>query len=413
MKVLAAIVIPPHLSASGAVNAAIALSQCLTKHCEIDVALMSDRDSEAYHGDLRVLHRCSTNRLKFTEPWLPNKFRTLFYRSDISQLVDQYDLVHIHNPIPALEMKRIAQACVARSKPYVLTTHGFVEVLAMQSAYRLGFLEAVGGRIFVTRPLNYVIKHAFKICCLAPQDQAMLAERKVPHEKMVIIPNGVHLSFYEVPTDEVMSQICTKFGLPLDKAPTVPVCFFLANHTRNKGLDILMDAFLASNEPFCLIVGGKKRGYDYDNYAARAKSHQRVIFTDGLTDQEIRALHHYTDLFVFPSRADTLPLVVLEAMAAGRPVLSTRVGGIPYQIDESCGRLVEPENPHALRLAFEELVADRPRLVAMGKAALKKVRSQFNWESSAKMTFEVYKEALGMPPSVVLREPSPIHDVQE
>lgn len=413
MKVLAAIVIPPHLSASGAVNAAIALSQCLTKHCDIDVALMSDHDGETKQGDLRITHRCSSNRLKFTEPWLPNKYRTLFYHSDIAKMVDQYDMVHIHNPIPALEMRNIAQTCVAKNKPYVLTTHGFVEVLAMQTAYRLGFLEALGGRLFVTRPLNYVIKHAHKICCLAPQDQAMLAQRKVPYEKMVVIPNGVNLSFYEAPSDEDMAMVCAKFKLPPLKAPDVPVCFFLANHTRNKGLDILMDAFLASDAPFCLIVGGKKRDYDYKGYSSRAKANQQVVFTDGLSDQEIRALHHYADLFVFPSRADTLPLVVLEAMAAGRPVLSTRVGGIPYQIDESCGRLVEPENPEALRIAFEELTTDRPRLAAMGKAALKKVRSQFNWENSAKLTFEIYKQALGLPPSESHREPSPLLDGQE
>ncbi len=95
-------------------------------------------------------------------------------------MVGNYDLVHLHNPIPALEMKRIAQACVTKKVPYVLTTHGFVEIYDMKTAYRLGAMEAIAGRLFVTRAVDYVVKHAARVCCLAPQDKAMLAARASP-----------------------------------------------------------------------------------------------------------------------------------------------------------------------------------------------------------------------------------------
>lgn len=401
MKILAAVVIPPHLGASGAVNAAIALSRSLSRHCDIDVALMAEENTQSSEGRLRLLKRKATNPLAFTKGWLPNKYRTLFYRSDIASLVERYDVVHIHNPIPALEMQRIARACVAQRVPYVLTTHGFVEVLGMRAAYKLDLLESLGGRLLITRPLQFVLKHAHKVCCLAPQDQALVAEAGVPAEKLIVIPNGVQPSFYEEPTPENLRAVCEKFQLPLDKQSQSRVGFFLANHTRNKGLDILLEAFLGSDLPYCLIVGGKKRpeDFEYARYESQVKKDQRIVFTDVLTNDEIRALHHYADLFVFPSRADTLPLVILEAMAAGRPVLSTRVGGIPYQIDETCGRLVPPENSAALRTAMEDLFNDPARLQTMGQAALRKVKSQFNWDRSADMTLEVYREALGLPPS--------------
>lgn len=408
MKILAAIVIPPHLSASGAVNAAIALSNALTRHCEIDVAMMATESSETRRGNLRVMHRKSTNPLAFTARWLPNKYRTLFYRSDISALVKDYDLVHIHNPLPALEMERIARACLHARVPYVVTTHGFVEVLGIQSAYQLGLLESLGGRWFVTRPVEFVVKHAHRICCLAPQDLALLSERGRPSDQLVVIPNGVSREFYEQPSVEHVAAVCRKFDLPVEKSPMIPVCFFLANHTRNKGLDILLEAFAHSTTPYCLVVGGKKRDYDYAGYSARTKANQRIVFTDSLTDQEIRCLHHYAELFVFPSRADTLPLVVLEAMAAGRPVLSTLVGGIPFQIDDTCGRLVAPENPVALRLAFEELCLDRERLKEMGQAGLRKVRAEFDWERSAELTMHVYRKALGLSDSPQLLSATPI-----
>jgi hypothetical protein len=82
MNVLAAIVIPPHLGDSGAVNAAMYLSQCLTHHCNMDVALMSDSTEELLQDKLRLMHRRSTNVMSFTKLFLPNKYRTLFYRSD-------------------------------------------------------------------------------------------------------------------------------------------------------------------------------------------------------------------------------------------------------------------------------------------------------------------------------------------
>ena len=334
------------------------------------------------------------NLFSFTQGWLPNKFRTLFYRSDIPDLVSQYDLVHIHNPIPALEMKRIAKACVARKIPYVVTTHGFTEVLGLGEAYKLGLLESIAGSFFISKPLSYVIQHAAKICCLAPQDQDLLLKRSVPSEKLVVTPNGVEDRCYEPPMPEDFQNVYEKWNLPANKDAKVPVCFFLANHTRNKGLDTLLEAFSASQHPYCLIVGGKKRDFDYDRYSRVSNNQQRILFTDMLSDREIHALHHYSDLFVFPSRADTLPLVVLEAMAAGRPVLSTRVGGIPFQIDDQCGRLVEPNDPNALRAAFEDLVSDRSRLAAMGQAALAKVRERFDWNHSAESTFEVYKKCI-------------------
>jgi len=358
---------------------------------------MSDSTEELLQDKLRLMHRRSTNVMSFTKLFLPNKYRTLFYRSDIASLVSNYDLVHIHNPIPALEMRSIAKACVTNKIPYVITTHGFVEVMGLTQAYHLSRLESLVGQWMIRNPLEYVIRNAHKICCLAPQDRDLLRNHGVSDEKLVIIPNGVHLEAFSPPTADELANVCAKFQLPIDKNAETPVCFFLANHTRNKGLDVLVDAFRQTDRSYCLIVGGKKRAYDYDGYAKNLKNAQRIVFTDALTNQEIRALHHYSDLFVFPTRADTLPLVVLEAMACSKPVLSTTVGGIPHQVDDSCGRLVKPNNPAALRIAFEDLVQDPMRLRAMGLAARSKVSKQFNWHASAAKAFEIYQQVTALP----------------
>ena len=71
--------------------------------------------------------------------------------------------------------------------------------------------------------------------------------------------------------------------------------------------------------------------------SAKCRPDQQIIVTGRLRDDEVGAALRRSDLFVFPTLADTFPLVVLEAMAHGVPVLASRVGGIPHQLDERCG----------------------------------------------------------------------------
>jgi len=155
---------------------------------------------------------------------------------------------------------------------------------------------------------------------------------------------------------------------------------------------VLLDAFGTYDGPFRLIVAGSRRDYiDYDRYSRMVKPGQQFHFPGFVTDQEVDALLDYADLFVFPTLADTFPLVVLEAMAHGLPILATRVGGIPYQLTESCGYLVEPGSSTALIQGFERLTLDMDRLAAMGQAARAHVLRNFSWATSAEAASVVYQ----------------------
>src|SRR5688500_15902413 len=124
MKVLSTIIVPPHLSVSGGARAAEHLAEALASHCEMSVASMM---AEGSGGDTvtRLPVRVSLPALA---PWsrVPERHRTPFYRSDIPDLIrrGRYDLVHIHNPMPALEMERVARACIGSGIPYIVSTHG-------------------------------------------------------------------------------------------------------------------------------------------------------------------------------------------------------------------------------------------------------------------------------------------------
>ncbi len=111
-------------------------------------------------------------------------------------------------------------------------------------------------------------------------------------------------------------------------------------------------------------------------------------------DPRLLQLYSDCDIFAMPTRADMSPWVVLEAMASGRPVITTAVGGIPDMMrDGENGFLLPPENGSALADALDCLLADAPRRVAMGKAGREIVERKFNAAVAVPQILDAMKAA--------------------
>lgn len=397
IKVLAAIVAPPHLSVSGAGRAAEQLSAALAGHCEITIASMMG--AQTYEAEAPGLRRVPVKvGLPPVLPWsrVPNRYRTLFYGSDIPAMVrsGQFDLVHLHNPMPALEMARIARACREVGVPYVVSTHGFNEIANGNRIYGFGPLRRLAWQMLVTRPVHQAVRGAAAILGLSPADREIV-EAMGFSGNFAVVPNGVPMPGTSDAGED--AAICTRRGVPARRNGEL-TCMFLANHTPNKGLPVLLEAFDGLNCPYTLIVGGEKRPeIDYGIASATRRPDQRIVVTGRLSDAEVQALFRRSDLFVFPTLADTFPLVVLEAMSHGVPVLASRVGGIPHQLDQASGQLVEPGDARQLRDAVAALAARSDMLPKMGQHARARVARHFTWENAAKRAFAEYEKALEAP----------------
>lgn len=102
-----------------------------------------------------------------------------------------------------------------------------------------------------------------------------------------------------------------------------------------------------------------------------------------------------SDLYVHPSRSEACPLAVLEAMAAGKAVVATRVGGVPELVAEHrTGLLVPPGEPRLLAQALDVLLSDAPRRTAYGEAAQKRVTQHFSLTRCAQRHAAVYRAVL-------------------
>jgi glycosyltransferase involved in cell wall biosynthesis len=106
-----------------------------------------------------------------------------------------------------------------------------------------------------------------------------------------------------------------------------------------------------------------------------------------------------------PSLSEGSPLVTLEAMAAGVPVVASTVGGIPEQIwHDREGLLVPPGDAAALSEAVVSLLRDPARARRLGEAGRRRVSSEFSYATMLRQTERVYSEALRLPvPASLLR----------
>ena len=102
------------------------------------------------------------------------------------------------------------------------------------------------------------------------------------------------------------------------------------------------------------------------------------------------------DVFALTSRSEGMPLVVLEAWAAGLPVVASAVGGLPEMIDDGCeGRLVPPDDPPALARALAGLMEDPALGARLGRAGRERVLRDFTWSAVASRMEAAYHQLRG------------------
>jgi glycosyltransferase involved in cell wall biosynthesis len=197
-----------------------------------------------------------------------------------------------------------------------------------------------------------------------------------------VIPNGVDLALF-APGDREEAR--RELGVATD----VPLLVFAAQGGRAnefKDYPTLAAALTRLREP----VEAVALGDPVPGRSGLGRASLRAVGTVG--PAELARWLRAADLYVHPSRADTFPTGVLEALATGTPVVASRVGGIPEQVGEETGELVEPGDPDALAAAVGRLLADPQRRARMSAAARSEAGSRFSLERQLDAYLALYAE---------------------
>jgi glycosyltransferase involved in cell wall biosynthesis len=162
--------------------------------------------------------------------------------------------------------------------------------------------------------------------------------------------------------------------------------------TREKGADLLADAFLAARarDPrlHLVLAGGGP-----EESMLRARLGDQATFLGWLSGEELARAYASADIFLFASRTDTFGQVLLEAQASGLPVVAVAEGGPTSLVRHGDTGLLCPPDAHALANAVAELAAAPQRRAALASAALTEVRSR-TWDAALARLADGYRRAL-------------------
>jgi glycosyltransferase involved in cell wall biosynthesis len=148
-------------------------------------------------------------------------------------------------------------------------------------------------------------------------------------------------------------------------------------------MPVLLDAIkqLQASHPDIklTVVGDGPERRDFEHRASALGIADRVEFVGYQSQSQVRERLSATDVFVLPSFAEGVPVVLMEAMAAGVPVVTTRIAGVAELVaDGTSGRLVPPGDIDSLAYAINDLLNDPDKRNTYGQAGRAKVAAEFN-----------------------------------
>ncbi|HEX5910745.1 MAG TPA: glycosyltransferase [Thermoleophilaceae bacterium] len=262
-------------------------------------------------------------------------------------------VVHAHvysAALPALAVGRLSRALVAVTEHYT----GFGRGLITGNERRLA---------------RFAFERADVVAPVSRELEGTLREL-APKANYVVVPNTVDTDAFEPPAERPP-------GLRL---------LNVAALAEKKGHRFLLEAMTELPEATLVIAGdGELRG-ELEERVRELALEDRVTFSGEQPKHEVARLMREAGLFVLPSLAENLPVVLIEAMASGLPAVATRVGGVPEMLGDEDGVLVEPEDPPALAAAIREAAGRAFDPQAMAARA----RDRYSYAAVCERWTEVY-----------------------
>jgi colanic acid/amylovoran biosynthesis glycosyltransferase len=259
---------------------------------------------------------------------------------------EQIDHVHVHFGTNATTVALLSR--IMGGPSYSFTVHGPDELI---SPIRLSFATKISHAAFVVAISDYCKKELLRVAPAGHAEKIIIARCALALEEFADvseIADGNH-------TLICVGRLCPQKGQHL-----IPQA---AAQLRMEFPDLKI-----------VLVGDGESRVAVEAAIAACRVGDIVELRGWVTNSEVLDLIKSSRALLLPSRAEGLPVVIMEALASGRPVISTTVAGIPELVDESCGWLVPADDPQALVTAIRAALQCPPAVLArMGKAGRARV----------------------------------------
>lgn len=260
--------------------------------------------------------------------------------------------------------------------PWIAFVHGWTaEDLKMKLYNKLDklVLGAADRLVLVSNSLSNETKHSW-----------------IQASKVRVVHNAV---------DPAELSPCSKSDVRLKHKidPGCPVAAVIGRFSPEKGHNVLVDALPAILDALpqlkLLLIGDGQERSRLQQKIEQLGLGDSVIFTG--FQSELGPFYHSMDLLVLPSLSEGLPNVVLEAMLYSKPVIATRVGGVPEVVLEGeTGFIVEPQSPEQLAGAVINIFQNFEQITKFGASGRQRVLEHFGPEQRVKRIAAIYEEAL-------------------
>jgi len=310
-----------------------------------------------------------------------NLFNAPFIPSTFFRLLDlDYDLADVNLPDPVNSIF-VYFASLLRRKPFTVTYHADI---VKDEWYHLPFRVVYGVFLYL------ILRRASRIFVTSQNYAESSGALKRVMDKIVVAPSFVDVKRFSPSVDG--SNVRAKYALEGKK-----VVLFVGRLVPYKGLDYLVDAFRLLSNDFdaALIIVGEGPLESQLKRRVEEFGLKNVFFEGSVSGELLPQYYAACDVFALPSvtRQEAFGLVLVEALACGRPVVSTNFSGMPYVVGDA-GLLVEPRDAEGLRSALSRILSDRKSAGEFAVKGRKRVLELFSRDVVCNRILGVYKKLL-------------------
>ncbi|MFM0395711.1 glycosyltransferase family 4 protein [Paraburkholderia phytofirmans] len=303
-------------------------------------------------------------------------FISAWCRLILLSLLGEVSLVHIHSATKGSLLRKsiLALTCMVIRKRYVIHVHN-----GAFANYYMGLPGSVRALV------RLVLRNATSVICLSAhaREQFIAMKLAVP-EKCQLVYNGINDPFEQ--------------NLKLSDPSREVALSFLGKLCEAKGIVTLFEALalLPQSAPgYRLFVGGSGEAGMLSKWISQYGLSERVVCMGWIEGEEKNCLLRNTEIFVLPSRSEGFSVAILEAMAFGIAVVSTRIPGVVDAIRQGKdGLLVRPDDVAGLRDAILQLLNDATARQRFGASARQRFLDHFTIQRTALHLASVYEGAM-------------------